>query len=478
MNIACRPFTAERHPRAGISAGIDNHFINAERHNLKGKTKMKKLLMMIGAAAVAVGACADTVTTNGIAWTFQPGSALSDGTTAATLGDGTSACIATSTAVNAANIPWTFTKDGIDYTVTQIAAHAFDNCSKLSGTLTIPDAVTGLVGDYAFSGCSQLTRLASLGGITEIGNRSFDKCTGLDDTECPDMSKVTAIDVYNSLHFGGEVWLVSLNKGRGIGDNAFMGATITNAVLSRKAVDISGNRIFKDCTRLESMFIPGPDSGSERTLVRRSEFVSGCTSLKVFLAGPLTGLSSIWGRTDVNMFSGVSGCHIFVPTGSNWDTETASDKGLAAYEADNTIFYYGAGRDLDMAFDHNAHLITATPTTAHALTNILNAASTFKNRFGYDTRINMTNAIEVAEGTITDAMLSGVAFESLIFNVKTQAQLDMVLAATAEVSIPLCIDPTGAKAEMTLPADRKVWVLLSGTGKYRPKIKGLIISFL
>ena len=90
----------------------------------------------------------------------------------------------------------------------------------------------------------------------------------------------------------------------------------------------------------------------------------------------------------------------------------------------------------------------------------------------------MTNAIEVAEGTITDAMLSGVAFESLIFNVKTQAQLDMVLAATAEVSIPLCIDPTGAKAEMTLPADRKVWVLLSGTGKYRPKIKGLIISFL
>lgn len=476
MNIACRPFTAERHPRAGIRAGIDNHFINAERHNQK-KTKMKKLLMMIGAAAVAVGACADTVTTNGIAWTFQPGSALSDGTTAATLGNGTSACIATSTAVDAANIPWTFTKDGIDYTVTQIAAHAFDNCSKLSGTLTIPDAVTGLVGDYAFSGCSQLTRLASLGGITEIGNRSFDKCTGLDDTECPDMSKVTAIDVYNSLHFGGEVWLVSLNKGRGIGDNAFMGATITNAVLSRKAVDISGNRIFKDCTRLESMFIPGPDSGSERTLVRRSEFVSGCTSLKVFLAGPLTGLSSIWGRTDVNMFSGVSGCHIFVPTGSNWDTETASDKGLAAYEADNTIFYYGAGRDLDMAFDHNAHLITATPTTAHALTNILNAASTFKNRFGYDTRINMTNAIEVAEGTITDATIAGMAFESLIFNVKTQAQLDMVMDATASVTTPLCIDPTGAKQQMTVPANRRVWVLLSGDGKYTPKINGLTITF-
>lgn len=428
--------------------------------------------MMIGAAAVAVGAYALTYTDgSGIAWTFTASGSN------ATLGDGSAACIATGTAVDAANIPWTFTYDDNDYTVTAIAANAFKGCTKLSGMLTIPDSVTGTIGDYAFSGCSKLTKIASFGGVTAIGNRSFDKCSGLDGSECPDMTTIQSIDVYNRLCFSGDLYLPALSSGRGIGDQAFTEATITNAVLSRKAVNISGNRIFTNCTRLESMFIPGPDSGSERTLVRRSEFVSGCTSLKVFLAGPLTGLSSSYGRTDVNMFSGVSGCHIFVPTGSNWDTETASDKGLAAYEADNMIFYYGAGRDLDMAFDHNAHLITATPTTAHALTNILNAASTFKNRFGYDTRINMTNAIEVAEGTITDDTAAGVAFESLIFNVKTQAQLDTVMNATAGVTTPLCIDPTGAKQEMTVPTNRRVWVLLSGDGKYTPKIRGLIITF-
>jgi len=60
-----------------------------------------------------------------------------------------------------------------------------------------------------------------------------------------------------------------------------------------------------------------------------------------------------------------------------------------------------------------------------------------------------------------------------------RGQLDDVLAATASVSVPIGIDPDVAdKHEMlSLPADRKVWVLLSGNGKYIPKVNGLVIMF-
>lgn len=118
---------------------------------------MNKLVMTFGAAVAlcvamaSLSSFADTYseTASGIDWTYQAGSVLADGTTAATLGDGSSACIATSTAVDAANIPWTFTDNGTDYTVTTIAANAFKGCSKLSGTLTIPDHVTGTNGARA-----------------------------------------------------------------------------------------------------------------------------------------------------------------------------------------------------------------------------------------------------------------------------------------------------------------------------------------
>ena len=63
-----------------------------------------------------------------------------------------------------------------------------------------------------------------------------------------------------------------------------------------------------------------------------------------------------------------------------------------------------------------------------------------------------------------------------MFSVKSQAQLDMVMNATRNITVPLCIDPTGAKQQMTVPSDRRVWVLLSGDGKYAPRINGLVIK--
>ena len=428
---------------------------------------MKKLLMMIGAAAIAVGANADTIEINGVTWTYS-----SKNTTEKTirLGDGTNPAMPVGTTLDAADIPWTMVIDDDTYTVTAIAAKAFSNCTKLSGTLTIPSAVTSM-GTDAFLGCSNLSDLASLGGITSIANTGFKNCSGL--SYYPDLSRVTSIgkNSFQGCTMGGEAILTSLTSA---GDSSFKGATITNVVFKRDSISLTGNTLFQNCTGLTGVYFPGPDSGSSLASIRRSSCFSGCTSLKVFLAGPLTQLYTGYDSDASTTFSGVEGCRIFVPEDSNWYQLTNG----TSYAANNTFLFYGAGRELDLAFDHDTKTITATPATAHALTNVLAAASTFKGVFGYNTKICMTNAIEVAAGTLTDELVGNAQFESLVFTVRTQAQLDMVMAATAGVSTPLCIDPDGDKHDvLTIPADRKVWVLLSGNGKYQPKINGLIISF-
>ena len=134
-----------------------------------------------------------------------------------------------------------------------------------------------------------------------------------------------------------------------------------------------------------------------------------------------------------------------------------------------TVIYYGEGQELDIegADGTGNGILTFIPNTAHALTNVLAAASVFKTQFGLDSKVVITNAIEAVEGTITSELLANVSFDSLNFAVKTQAQLDMVLDAVP-VETPLSIDPTGATESLTvMTANRKIYVLLPTNGTYK-----------
>ena len=329
-----------------------------------------------------------------------------------------------------------------------------------------------MIKKQSFYNCSKLSKIASLGGVTTLAAAAFRSDSGLAGSDYPDMSRITSIakNVFNYCNMGGTVRLDSLT-GTSNCDSAFNGAAITNVVFPRRDINLSGNYMFQNCSNLTGVSFPGPDSGTSEAQIRRSNCFSGCTSLKVFLAGPLTRLSDSYGATDETMFTNVSGCRMFVPNGTNWNIEY----GLGAYEESNTIFYYGAGRELDMSFDNDRKLVTATPATAHALTNVLAAATTIKNVFGMDTRINVTNAIEIAAGSVSAAELAGVTFDSLTFAVKTQAQLDTVLAAVP-VETPLAIDPEGATENLTvLTENRKIYVMLPTNGTYKVRSGGFII---
>ena len=380
---------------------------------------MKKLLMMIGAAAVAVGACADTVTTNGETRTYT---VLDSSKSPATvrLGDGTAACIAASTAVNAADIPWTFTNDGIDYTVTAIGEAAFYDCSKLSGTLAIPASVTSM-GERAFA-LSGISAVSSIGGIATIPRYAFNTSSSLTDFTA-DISKVTKI-TYGA---------------------------------------------FQSCN-LNHFYVPGSTTVDAERLFRSNK------SFKLFFAGPNTTGSKV--ATSTQILSGVttSNAKVFVPAKSSWN-------GLDVGGTGNEVVYYGATTNLDFVVDDAAKTITATPTDEEALVKVLESAPLFKTHFGWNTRVNITNTIEATAGTITAEMLNAVEFNTLLltFKVNTQAALDSVLAAVPASNWPLlAIDASDSKEELTLPQGREIYVRVSGDGKqgkYIPKIRGLIISF-
>ena len=76
--------------------------------------------------------------------------------------------------------------------VTEIGESAFQDCRGLT-SLTLPSSVTS-IGRYAFKGCSGLTSLTLPSGVTSIGWGAFEACSGLTSLTIP--SSVTSIGEY------------------------------------------------------------------------------------------------------------------------------------------------------------------------------------------------------------------------------------------------------------------------------------------
>ena len=379
----------------------------------------KRTLFAALAAAILLSnfASADSVEMNGISWTY---SNKDDTNLTLTLGSGVSSetAMPKETTLDAGNIPSSLVIGEKSYRVTAIADYAFMGCKNLTGRLVIPESVTE-VGQQAFDNADGLTGIDSFGGNVSLGIACFANCDYLT-TVSDDFSNVKNMK----------------------------------------------EQLFINCTKLNGLLALGT------TKVYLDRLNKNNDKIKVFFAGPGT---TAGGRSGAGQACSAAGVRAFLPEKKEWKTNTTPPKDIS-FGNSNYVLYYGTGLPLDLTLDMDKKVLSATTATAHAFTNVLVAASTFKSEWGIDTRIDLTNAIDVAEGTLTNDMLAGATFDSLIFNVKTQAQLDMVMNATEGLSVPLCIDPTGAKKKMIIPANRKVWVLLSGEGTYSPHVDGFSIA--
>jgi len=93
----------------------------------------------------------------------------------------------------------------------------------------IPNSVRE-IGDYAFSGCTDLTKIKIPNSVKKIGNYAFFGCTDLTKIEIPN----------------------SVNK---IGDYAFSGCTDLTEIIIPKSVEEIGVSAFSDCTSLKKIML-------------------------------------------------------------------------------------------------------------------------------------------------------------------------------------------------------------------------------
>ena len=233
-------------------------------------------------------------------------------------------------------IPASVTYNEITYSVTSIGEHAFYNCSGLT-SVTIPNSVTS-IGDDAFYGCTgltsvnitdiaawcniafssyisnplyyakhlyvnnvEVTNLVIPEGVTSIGERAFQNCSGLTSVTIP--NSVTSIGDYAFYECYRLTSVTIGNSVTSIGKYAFYKCRSLTSVTIPNSVTSIGGWAFYHCTGLTSVTIP-----NSVTSIGELAF-AGCSGLTSIEApagffdvpeGDLTGYTKILNQVTVN----------------------------------------------------------------------------------------------------------------------------------------------------------------------------------
>lgn len=448
---------------------------------------MKHTMIALTAFATCLAAAADdTVYTytdgNNVEWkyTIVSGTNVRLGNLATLTGDHTKEsdvqAISDDVTVDASTIPWTFTNNGTDYTVTEIAAAAFYNRPNLVGTLCFPVTVKAL-GQRAFQKCDGLTALTSLGGVTNLDYYVFNESKNLRGN-FPDISGVSVLGAGSfqmAGQNGGMTGTVRLNKNvTTILQRTFRNTCISGTVLVSANVTSIGEMAFNAASHLEGAWIAGVPyvtSGTQNyTTANPANGLFGSTSAnKLTVFGPNTQPTS--GKSLTNIWAGfgsdVNGI-LLLPNNGKWD-------GFTLNSPNATVDFY----EFAMELDEDRGLVKIKATTEDQLYQALKYAPKFKSVFGFDTKITTPAAVTFASGKITRELVdaANATFDALKFSVKTQTELNALLAAIPATEA-IAIDTDGATEDMALDTlDREVYVRLPYGWKYQFKRNGLIILF-
>ena len=130
-------------------------------------------------------------------------------------------------------IPSSVVYKNITYTVSNIGEYAFSGCTDLKSVTFLNNGSN--IGKSAFSGCTGLTSVAFPNKISDIGESAFSGCTGLTSVTFPE----------NSIYY------ISIGK------NAFYGCTsLTSVDMPNNSVTSIGEYAFCNCVNLPSIKIP------------------------------------------------------------------------------------------------------------------------------------------------------------------------------------------------------------------------------
>lgn len=154
----------------------------------------------------------------------------------------------------------TYTEDGITntYLVTDIGSYAFENCSRLTGSLAIPNSVTS-IGYEAFRGCSGFRGTLTLSNsLTYIGGSAFGGCSGFKG----DLVIPNTVSYMDSHAFSGcsgfDGSLTLSNSLYGIPYGAFYGCSgFKGDLVIPNSVEYIESYAFRDCSGFSGSLIIG-----------------------------------------------------------------------------------------------------------------------------------------------------------------------------------------------------------------------------
>ena len=160
--------------------------------------------------------------------------------------------------------------DPLKYEVVGDTVTIKDCKETASGTLAIPSIYEGKpvtsIGDWAFYGCTKLTRVTIPDSVTGIGYAAFSKCVSLKSIDVGE-GNTEYSSVYGVLFDKNKTVLIHFPAGKGghytipdgvtsIGDHAFIQCARLTSVTIPDSVTSIGALAFRDCYGLKSVRIP------------------------------------------------------------------------------------------------------------------------------------------------------------------------------------------------------------------------------
>ena len=131
----------------------------------------------------------------------------------------------------------------IPSSVTSIGDWAFSGCSSLS-KIVIPSSVTS-IGNGAFSDCCSLSKIVIPSSVTSLGNRAFEDCSSLSNIVIP--SSVTSIDYGAFSDCSSLSKIVIPSSVTSIGEMAFMDCDSLSEIVIPSSVTSIGDSAFYRC---------------------------------------------------------------------------------------------------------------------------------------------------------------------------------------------------------------------------------------
>lgn len=289
----------------------------------------------------------------------------------------------------------------------KIGEAAFSRCTKLTGTVLIPNSVKS-IREQAFYGCSKLTGLdlSKATSLENIGTGAFYNCTELTgNLEIPNKVKQLGKKAFYKCNKITNLDLSNAESLQSIESDAFKGfSKLTNLDLSNAiSLETIGSAAFADCTGLKgTLVIPS------KVKTIQSNAFGNCSGLTGLDLSKATSLENIGGFA-FNKCSGLTG-KLVIPSNVKQIGETAFQycSGITGIELNEGLEYIG-----NCAFNHlsgNKDTIIKIPSTVKQIggQEYTGNSNVYGSHIFYDCG-NYT-AFEVAEGNTAYKVVDGVLY--------------------------------------------------------------------